>query len=348
MNKKYWGVLIFLIAILIGQSGCTQLARLGGNKFTATIPDYSLKPVAFEKAAYEDADISFLTTQHETTLTKLRNLELEVSRPAFSQDSGFYAMLSSDDSPGFELDNGYKVDSVWLTIQDYFSTWDTQNVDPYKLKMHEFKDTVYLNLFNENAGQYWYVPVKKSRITSNFGNRRYRWHHGTDVKLQRGDTVRAAFDGVVRVASYDRRGYGHYVVLRHYNGFESLYGHFLKKNVKVGQEVKAGDVVGFGGSTGRSTGYHLHFELRYKGAAINPTNIFDFENEELLSETYKVSPVDFQYLAELNKRIYHRIRSGDTLGGIGQRYGVSISKLCRLNSISRSTILRVGRRLVVR
>ena len=116
--------------------------------------------------------------------------------------------------------------------------------------------------------------------TSDYGYRaRFRRnHYGVDLKLQIGDTVRAAFSGKIRLTKYERKGYGYYVVMRHPNGMETVYGHLSRFLVKPDQVVKAGDPIALGGNTGRSTGPHLHFETRYMGIPINPNAIIDFEN----------------------------------------------------------------------
>ncbi len=116
--------------------------------------------------------------------------------------------------------------------------------------------------------------------TSDYGYRaRFRRnHYGVDLKLQVGDTVRAAFSGKIRLTKYERRGYGYYVVMRHPNGMETVYGHLSRFLVKPNQVVKAGDPIALGGNTGRSTGAHLHFETRYMGIPINPNAIIDFDN----------------------------------------------------------------------
>jgi murein DD-endopeptidase MepM/ murein hydrolase activator NlpD len=238
-----------------------------------------------------------------------------------------------------------KIDSVWVTLREYYSIWDSRKVNPYELDGEKFTDTLSLPLHYSNPALKWTVPISKGHITSPFGLRRWRWHYGSDLRLTTGDSVKVAFDGIVRVASYDRYGYGHYILVRHYNGLETLYGHFKKRLVKVGDEVKSGDIIGLGGSTGRSSGPHLHFEVRYEGNAIDPTDVFDFANDKLLSDSLTITPNSFAYLKEARKIRYHKIRSGDTLGHISYRYGVSITKICRLNGISRKTILRVGRRL---
>jgi murein DD-endopeptidase MepM/ murein hydrolase activator NlpD len=193
----------------------------------------------------------------------------------------------------------------------------------------------------------WTLPVTNTRITSPFGFRRYRWHYGTDLKVFYGDPIVAAFDGIVRIVDYERYGYGRYVVLRHLNGLETLYGHMSKTELKVGDQVKAGDEIGLGGSTGRSTGTHLHFEIRYQGNAIDPSSIYDFAEDCLVEDVYAITPSSFQYLADARKIRYHKIRRGDTLGHISLRYGVSVSRLCRLNGISRNTTLRIGRTLQI-
>jgi murein DD-endopeptidase MepM/ murein hydrolase activator NlpD len=191
------------------------------------------------------------------------------------------------------------------------------------------------------------MPLDETKITSEFGFRRYRWHHGTDLKLNVGDPIYSTFDGIVRIRSYDRTGYGYYVVVRHKNGLETLYGHMSKILVEVGQEVKAGDLLGLGGNTGRSTGPHLHYEIRYQGLSINPTEVFDFASGNIKGEVYMVTSSSFDHVVKTQQAVYHRVRSGDTLSGIARRYGVRVATLTRLNNISTNSVLRVGQRLRV-
>lgn len=237
------------------------------------------------------------------------------------------------------------IDSVWVTLREYYSTWSTTKVNPYEIDGEKFADTLALSLTFNNPSMDWCLPVPNTEVTSPFGLRRWRWHYGDDIRLKTGDSVRVAFDGIVRVAQYDRYGYGHYILVRHYNGLETLYGHLSKRLMKPGDIVKAGDVLGLGGSTGRSSGPHLHFETRYQGNAFDPKEIFNFDLDTIRTTTMIVTPETFSYLKEARKIRYHRVRSGDTLSHISYRYGVSINKICRLNGIRRSTILRVGQRL---
>lgn len=130
------------------------------------------------------------------------------------------------------------------------------------------------------------MPTDSRKITSNYGPRWGRKHEGVDVKVYVGDTIVSAFDGKVRIVKNDPRGYGKYVVIRHPNGLETLYGHLSKQLVKINDEVKAGQPIGLGGNTGRSTGSHLHFEVRILGKALNPTKLFDFYNQDVTDDYY--------------------------------------------------------------
>jgi len=181
------------------------------------------------------------------------------------------------------------------------------------------------------------MPTMHQRITSKFGPRRYRFHYGLDIKVYRGDTIRAPFDGRVRIVRYERRGYGRYIVIRHDNGLETVYGHLSKQLVKQDEYVKSGEAIGLGGNTGRSTGSHLHFEVRFLGVAINPKFLFDFPNQDIVADTYV-----FHKRKQATKSRYYRVKSGDSLSRISHRSGVSISRLCRLNGISRNSKLRIG------
>ncbi|NDW12312.1 LysM peptidoglycan-binding domain-containing protein [Bacteroides sp. 214] len=195
------------------------------------------------------------------------------------------------------------------------------------------------------------MPTTNTRITSKFGPRRRRMHNGIDVKVQVGDSIYAAFDGKVRIVRNQGRrvGYGLYVVIRHNNGLETVYGHLSKQLVKEDDYVKAGELIGLGGNTGRSTGSHLHFETRFLGVAINPALIFDFTKQDIVADNFtfrsrKGSTSSSTTLVADGDGVirYHKVRSGDTLSRIASQRGVSIDTLCELNRITRKTILRPG------
>ena len=226
----------------------------------------------------------------------------------------------------------------WIPYFDEYCLWETAKIHPYKNDFTKLADTIPLILKYSECD---YTHPICGKINSDFGYRRNHFHYGIDIDLERGDPVLAAFEGVVRVAKYEST-YGRVVVIRHNNGLETLYGHLSKLKVKSGDKVESGQLIGLGGSTGRSTGNHLHFETRYLGEPINPNDLIDFENGELLSDTIQLNVQYFAYLKEVRARKYYRVRSGDSLSRISYRYGVSISKLCRLNGISRNSIIRIG------
>ena len=190
------------------------------------------------------------------------------------------------------------------------------------------------------------MPTEHTKITSKFGPRRRRMHNGLDIKVYIGDTIRAAFSGKVRMVKYERRGYGKYVVIRHDNGLETVYGHLSKQLVDINQLVKAGEPIALGGNTGRSTGSHLHFETRFLGIPINPALMFDFEKQDIVADSYtfrktKGTSGTARSMAS-GEGLFYKVKRGDTLSKIAARQGTSIDKLCKLNRITRRTILRPG------
>jgi murein DD-endopeptidase MepM/ murein hydrolase activator NlpD len=252
-----------------------------------------------------------------------------------------------------EVSEEVQIDSTWIKVASYFAIWDTRNINPYKMDGRQLKEEKPLKLVDASNNRLASMPLVTTPITSDFGFRGYRWHYGTDLDLNTGDSVRTVFDGVVRIVKYDGSGYGYYVVVRHYNGLETLYGHLSKQLVKTGQYVKAGELIGKGGSTGRSTGPHLHFEVRYMGNPFDPERMYDFPDYALMSEEFKVSAALFNYYNQVKKTrarktVYHTVRSGEVLGSIARRYGTSAAALARLNGISTKTTIRAGRRLRVR
>lgn len=246
-----------------------------------------------------------------------------------------------------------------------YGNWSETKVNPYDVNLLNMKDS-----FDIDVSEYY--PPCFGAITSKFGPRRRGFHNGIDLKVHVGDTIRSAFSGRVRVRRYNRGGYGYFLVLRHKGGFETIYGHLSKYLVAPNQEVKAGEPIALGGSTGRSTGPHLHFETRIFGNPINPAKLFSFEEYIPLQNTYRVikgktfeerirysggsyggvrlspelSESDDNYVKGSYARVdYYRVRKGDVLSKIARKTGVSVSKLCRLNNIRVRSTLRPGQRL---
>lgn len=344
-------ILLFLSLLFTVQAGFAQKKKNKGKRGNRDHTDM------------EATEIQYISLGTGTLFT-MDDLERSLNGNREKPDLGAAKKAASDNKPPVvseetssleegtvhlvQVSDELKIDCVWVTSHDYYSVWDSYNVNPYHTDGTEFSDTVLLTLYDTVNNLSWSPPIHSTKVNSDFGMRHYRWHYGIDLDLEKGDTVKAAFDGIVRIAKYDRAGYGYYVMLRHKNGLETLYGHLSEYIVTVGQEVKAGEPVGWGGSTGRSSGAHLHFEVRYLGVPIDPVTLYDFKANMLVANTLEVTPRNFQYLKDARKVIYHKIRRGDTLSEISERYGVPISTICRFNGINRKTILRLGQRLRVR
>lgn len=218
----------------------------------------------------------------------------------------------------------------------YGDVWTSTRVNPYQVKVDSLPDSVRI----ETAG--FVAPLTREMVvTSGFGPRRSRYHYGTDLRVAIGDTVRAIWDGQVRIVGYDSRGYGHYVVIRHDNGLETVYAHLSQPLFDENERIFAGEALGLGGNTGRSTGPHLHFEMRYVGNAFDPAKVIDFATGTLKTpEVYYITKKGtYAYLAQKSStgtttysgQQYHKVRNGDTLSGIAKKYHTSVKAIVNLN-----------------
>lgn len=268
------------------------------------------------------------------------------------------------------------VDSVMLQRLIQNEVWDNPAADLY-----DDWDNIYAHRQTELPDSFridlrdFCMPTPSRVITSNFGARWGRQHKGLDIKVYIGDTIRAAFSGKVRIVRYEARGYGKYVVIRHDNGLETIYGHMSKQLVHENDEVRAGDPIGLGGNTGRSTGSHLHFETRLCGVALNPALMFDFRNQDVVADEYVYRKSTYNREAAQATRLrganglkgynpadvnspnyaadnqgssaasttrYHKVHRGETLSAIARKHGTSVTALCKLNRISKKVRLRPG------
>ena len=222
------------------------------------------------------------------------------------------------------------------------------------------------------------MPTPIRTITSHFGYRATfrRVHKGLDIKVYTGDTIVSAFEGKVRIVGYEATGYGNYVVIRHKNGLETIYGHLSKSIAQVGEVVKAGQVIGLGGNTGRSFGSHLHFETRFLGVAINPMLLFDFPNQDVTADYFvfnrsdceggllsqvggakhreELAHVDNPGKKEIsNEPIrsksqsqvvggFYQVKNGDTLYSISRKIGVSVEDITNFNNLGSKPVLHTG------
>lgn len=287
-------------------------------------------------------------------------------------------LLANQGNAGIKVDNTTKYMEALFNEEEepeldiYTEGWESQYVNCYKGV--DVPQTANINVSK------FCIP-HPGYVTSPYGYRKRfrRMHKGIDLKANTGDTIRAAFDGRVRLTKFERRGYGYYVVIRHTNDLETVYGHLSKFLVEPDQYVKAGDPIALAGNTGRSFGSHLHFETRYMGYAINPAAIFDFANQTTHTDIYvfdkrtymnarNFSPEANEQYAQEYKRTHkveygsskssssksskgsatYKVRKGDTLSRIASRNGTTVSKLCRINGIKTTTKLKPGQTLRLR
>ena len=219
----------------------------------------------------------------------------------------------------------------------YNYMWNSRIVNPYGQSLTDMSDTVLIDFWQ-------YCHPNKNTVTSDFGYRRGRFHYGIDTRLAIVDSICSSFDGMVRIVMRGR-AYGNYIVIRHFNGLETVYAHLSKPLVELNQIVRAGEIIGLGGNTGRSTGPHLHYEIRYLGQPVSPSKLIDFENYTAIYRIVDLNASHFSYVKELEAVRYYTVRKGDTLAGISRKVGVSIEQLRRLNNLNKSATLRVGQRL---
>jgi murein DD-endopeptidase MepM/ murein hydrolase activator NlpD len=245
--------------------------------------------------------------------------------------------------------NNTTIDSVWLNKYPYFQVWNNYIINPYGLDIASLKEPTALQLFDITKGELWSPPLLRYEISSYFGMRGDHFHQGIDLAVRTGAKILSTFDGIVRIASYDDGGFGNFVVIRHLNGLETLYGHLSYLRVKVGQVVKAGEVIGLVGSTGLSTGPHLHFGVLYLGYFINPNLIFDFKDAgNIKNRKAIILPQHFAHLGNNNKLIIkYKVAKGETLKDISRKYEIPSSEIAQVNQL-KTKELKEGQILVIK
>ena len=276
-------------------------------------------------------------TQPSHQLMHQRVSELMADRVGFKKDMTDKLIEMN------ELEELEAMEDLEFPADELYGEWSNDWVDPFRGKKIDMPDSCRIDCST------FVLPLDTmTYVTSKYGPRRRRMHRGIDLKVQKGDTIRAAFSGKIRIRNFERRGYGYYLVVRHPNGLETVYGHLSKFLVERDEIVKAGQPIGLGGNTGRSTGSHLHFETRFLGQAINPAEIIDFENsvprqDIFVFRNFKINGRKSDiYTSSNNQMVYHRVKSGDTLGKIARMYGMTVNELCRLNGLKSTSTLRIG------
>lgn len=190
-----------------------------------------------------------------------------------------------------------KSDSISLELRTsnviFTEKWINDVLFVYEnIKYPDLPDKITLPLLKQDEDFYfnWY-----GLLYWGYGPRWGKIHRGLDIYLVTGDSVVSSFDGIVRYARYNEGGYGNCVIVRHLNGLETLHGHLSKISVKENQFVNAGNLLGLGGSTGRSDGPHLHFETRYKDFSFDPYFLINKETNTLITDTAVINKSDIIY-----------------------------------------------------
>ena len=341
-------------------------------------------------ASVSAALMSFTATAQDSTITTKKQAELLVPRPALqpvqSMDTPTAQAMDTVSTANPYIKILLYSDYTWKYIKDpwfaasnevFTSNWTNEYPDPYRASLESLPDEMGIWVVDSLSQ---YRCPNQTKVFSKFGYRHGRRHQGVDLPFPTGTPVYAAFDGKVRMAKY-YKAYGNLVVIRHENGLETFYAHLSKIMVSEDEWVSAGSIIGLGGSTGRASGPHLHFETRYKGYAFDPEWLIDFssgvlrhrfftikkkylnassnyvpedEQEEIdIIEGDKADQEAAEKKAEQERKAaaeaqYHTIRQGDTLGALARKYHTSVKKLCQLNGISERTVLRIGKKLRVK
>ena len=265
-----------------------------------------------------------------------------------------------------------ELDRPVIDTSGFFEGWDSEMIHAFKGEpLSMLPDSLDIRLTDETHP---YCSPYRGKVISGFKWRGSHAHNGVDLPLHVGDTIRAAFDGIVRYSGVpgETGGYGNLLVVRHDNGLETYYAHLSSRLVKPDEMVSAGEPIGLGGSTGHSTGPHLHFETRYHGKPFDPERVFDFEagtvrdtilllkkeyfdNNSHYNNAPEVSPVKYTPTKPYKpvkpakpKNVYHKVRQGENLSKIARKYGTTVSAICKLNGIKTSSTIRPGQSLLVK
>ena len=167
----------------------------------------------------------------------------------------------------------------------YGSHWDTLNLFAYRtVRLDDLPARTGIELSGIHG---FHVPVQ-GKVLSKYGPRGRRDHNGVDVRVDHGQPIFAAFDGIVRHSRWNSGGFGNIIIIRHPSGLETYYAHLSRRTVVADEWVRAGQVIGYGGRTGRATTNHLHFEIRYADQSFDPERLIDFERGKLLHRTYSL------------------------------------------------------------
>ena len=327
----------------------------------ATVAESNATTVTTEATTAEAAATTAPLPVKPVQVAPVRKIEEMVVDTLPTINEALKIVLYNDNTWRYVRDRSVRQDST--VFEKY---WSSTVISPYReVQLASLPVSVVIPLVDSLKS--YHYPYK-GKIISRYGPRRNRNHNGVDIPLKEGEPIYATFDGRVRYSQDSKTGYGQLVIIRHDNGLETYMGHLSKRTVEAGEWVTAGQVIGLGGSTGRSTGPHLHFEARYYGQSIDPERLIDFNTGMLRRETFLLKRKFFDIYsrydqnfddeianieddkreaAELAARRYYTVRSGDTLSGIAVKYGTTVTRICQLNGINRNAVLKIGKKLRV-
>jgi murein DD-endopeptidase MepM/ murein hydrolase activator NlpD len=267
--------------------------------------------------------------------------------------AGLEGYFEGPDSAASETEayTGYRFprrEEFFLPLKLASATWGSGQLDIYRYDVLRLVDSFEVIIDDASRGKRFTFPLKGEQ-SSGFGPRslfNHRFHFGVDILAKENEPIFAAMDGIVRVVGYDGGGYGNFVVIAHENGLETLYGHLNAAKVRTGQWVKSGTTIGLAGSTGQSTGTHLHFEFKFLGEQFNPNLVLDLDAQRVKRARFHVKPGFFLHLLEMKEGpYYYTVRKAEKLLQVAKLYSLSVSKLAKLNSLTENAYLEVGQRI---
>jgi LysM repeat protein len=265
-------------------------------------------------------DSLFDTDGKDTVLFVMINNQLDTLRNSY---------------PKNQFNDGF----TFFPAHRFYGSWNTRMLFPYPDSLYKADTLIDIDLSSAISGPFVY-PFDGA-FTSGYGWRDSAFHRGIDIDLNRGDTVKAAFTGMVRFAG-KQGGYGNVVIIRHYNGLETVYAHLWKIKVKPGDIVTSGQLVGLGGNTGHSTGTHLHFEIRFRGVAINPAYLININERKLINEKVALVRTKQGYAVRPHNLTFHVVQRGDNITKIAQQYGRSVKEIRTYNGWEGNVKLKQG------
>lgn len=378
--KKYIYFTILILMVAVPAMASAQVQNPNAKKTAKSKPatDKNHKTIQVNKLEVVDPNDEYqgVLTDPHASIDKNRDEndlpDYEENEPEYQRPYIINSPEPEEEDPLPNLFRPTADDEGAESEDEILEAGDTSMLHSQRMDISKMVTPVVLQLVNPQKGEGFVFPTPEdARLTSHFGPRRRRFHYGVDLAQPTGKPIYAAFDGVVRISKYNG-SYGNLVVIRHPNGLETYYAHLSKRHVSPGTQVRAGDIIGLCGNTGRSYGSHLHFEIRYEGNAMNPENVVDCQSHGLRSPTLTLTRDSFRKVARPGSENasakkgtkstsnssskgnyssdgkYYKVRSGDTLSRIASRNGTTVRKLCQLNGIKETTVLQIGQRLRIR